>query len=388
MTGLVKVSVIMPAYNSELFIGEAIESILNQTFSDFELIVVDDGSIDQTASIIKEKINDAPNRIVFIQHEDNMGAAQARNTGLNYAKADIIMFADADDIQDPRRLETAYYTLLSSEVDLVFNDCQMIGTRGEALHRTKGYPKDVNNANVILHSLKRNHFWSSLVLLKKTEDLYFDTSLASAEDFELFFRLFRKGYTFDIIPEQLTNYRIHSTNLSGDTSKAQQAIANIMVKIDLEKLMNRLFQQHSEIEVKEAIAAAYLWRQEYSTAIDLLTGDHLTAEGSFLLASCYIKLQKWEESFHIFKQLKTESANPAVLNNFAVLLILHQKDVEQAKLILEQVLQIEPEYMDAQHNLSCIANQQLDHLRLTERPLREKITAGQHYRQSEVSHDK
>lgn len=378
----------MPAYNSELYINEAMDSVLNQTFQDFELIVVDDGSEDQTVSIVTEKVNHYPDKIIVIQHEYNMGAAQSRNTALRHAKADVIMFADADDIQDPKRMEKTYQSLLQFNTDLIFNDCLMINKEGFSLNRAKGYPYDLNNHTALLQILKRNQFWIGLTIMRKSDDVFFDTSLASAEDFELFLRLFIKGYTFKIVPEQLTNYRLHAANLSSDTKKAEKSILHVMKKIDLNRLMIDLLKQHSQIKVKEAIAAAYMWRQEYEKVIHLLMEEDLTDEGSFLLASSYVKQKRWEESYQIFKRLTSISDNLAVYNNFAVLLVWYKQDMKQAEQILHRILQREPEYLDAQHNIDCINEDCLTQLRLTARPLREKVAPSQHYLHNEVSDGK
>ena len=97
-----KLSVIMPAYNAEKYIGEAIESILNQTFTDFEFIIIDDGSSDHTADIIKGFHDE---RIRFIQNEKNSGVANTLNKGLELSQGEYIARMDADDISLPARFE-------------------------------------------------------------------------------------------------------------------------------------------------------------------------------------------------------------------------------------------------------------------------------------------
>ena len=96
------VSVVMPAYNAEKYISEAIQSVLNQTYRNFELIIVDDGSTDKTWQII-QSYNDS--RIIAIRHQQNKGVAEARNTALNIAKGKWVALIDADDVWLPERLE-------------------------------------------------------------------------------------------------------------------------------------------------------------------------------------------------------------------------------------------------------------------------------------------
>ena len=91
----------MPVYNGERFIGEAIESILSQTFTDFELIIVDDGSDDRSAEIIRS-FQERDGRIQFIQLEDNMGPATARNCGIFASRGEYVTFMDCDEYQPAR----------------------------------------------------------------------------------------------------------------------------------------------------------------------------------------------------------------------------------------------------------------------------------------------
>ncbi|MFO7906471.1 MAG: glycosyltransferase family A protein [Pirellulaceae bacterium] len=98
------VSVIVPAHNDEPYIGQCIESILGQTFEDFELIVVNDGSTDNTPSIIEEYAAKDP-RVRVIHTGQKSGRGAARNTGIEAARAELIAFQDADDLSVPDRLE-------------------------------------------------------------------------------------------------------------------------------------------------------------------------------------------------------------------------------------------------------------------------------------------
>lgn len=99
-----KVSVLMPAYNSEKYIAEAIESILNQTFKDFEFIIINDGSKDNTAKIVKSFAKQ-DKRIKFIDNKKNQGVAKTRNQLLNLASGEYIAYQDSDDISLPQRLK-------------------------------------------------------------------------------------------------------------------------------------------------------------------------------------------------------------------------------------------------------------------------------------------
>ncbi len=114
----VKVSVIMPAYNSEFYIRESIDSVLAQSFTEFELIVVDDGSTDTTAAIV-ESYTDSRIRLI---RQPNGGVSVARNTGLAAARGQYITFLDSDDLYYPDFLKTLYHLIQSNRTEMVFSD--------------------------------------------------------------------------------------------------------------------------------------------------------------------------------------------------------------------------------------------------------------------------
>ena len=114
----VKVSVIMPAYNRETYIRESIDSVLAQSFTDFELIVVDDGSTDATAAIV-ESYTDRRIRLI---RQSNRGVSVARNTGLEAARGQFITFLDSDDLYYPDFLNTLFRLIRSTKTDMVFCD--------------------------------------------------------------------------------------------------------------------------------------------------------------------------------------------------------------------------------------------------------------------------
>lgn len=114
----VKVSVIMPAYNRELYIRESIDSVLAQSFTEFELVVVDDGSTDTTAAIV-ESYTDSRIRLI---RQPNGGVSVARNTGLKAARGQFITFLDSDDLYYPDFLKTLYRLIQSNRTEMVFSD--------------------------------------------------------------------------------------------------------------------------------------------------------------------------------------------------------------------------------------------------------------------------
>lgn len=114
----VAVSVVMPVFNSAPYVENAIKSVLNQSFSDFELIIVDDGSTDNSRDICTQLANSDP-RIFIASHNQNLGLGAARNTGLDYAQGTFVYFVDSDDLITPDTLKTLHKAAIDYRADFV-----------------------------------------------------------------------------------------------------------------------------------------------------------------------------------------------------------------------------------------------------------------------------
>lgn len=125
-----KVSIIMPAYNSALFIGETIESVLDQTHTDWELIVIDDGSTDETVAVVN---NYQDERIRLLKCERNCGAALARNYGLREAKGKWVAFLDSDDRWLPEKLEKQIAFMEKNGYSFSYTDYRVVDLQGKNL---------------------------------------------------------------------------------------------------------------------------------------------------------------------------------------------------------------------------------------------------------------
>lgn len=136
-----KISVIIPVYNSASFLERSVNSVINQTFANWELILVDDGSKDRSGQICDE-FAQRDNRVCVI-HQENAGAGAARNAGIEIAKGEYIIFVDSDDMIEPDYMEL----LSKHNEDLVFIDVDRVDEQGkvlgkEYLSKYKGLKKD------------------------------------------------------------------------------------------------------------------------------------------------------------------------------------------------------------------------------------------------------
>src|SRR4030042_1588084 len=194
------VSVIIPTYNRAHLLNRAIKSILVQTFGDFEIIIVDDASTDNTERIVKS-IDDK--RILYIRHENNKGGSAARNTGIRQARGKYIAFLDSDDEWLPEKLEKQLkvFERSTNSVGLVYT-----GIIKESKQRRSVHQSRENTAQAIL---AENYVGTTSTPLIKKECFLktglFDETLPSAQDWDMWIRI-GQYYEFDFVTEQLVKY--------------------------------------------------------------------------------------------------------------------------------------------------------------------------------------
>jgi len=219
------VSVIIPVYNGEKTIGETIESVLKQTFTDFEVLVIDDGSQDSTLEVIN-KIQDS--RLKVFPYP-NTGVSASRNRGLAHAIGELISFLDADDLWTPDKLEAQVKALQDNpNAAVAYSWTDWIDRCGQFL-RSGGHITVNGNAYETL--LLRDFVESGSNALIRREALAevgnFDESLAHGEDWDLWLRLAAR-YEFVTVPAPQILYRISSSSASTDVWKMEAGSLQII----------------------------------------------------------------------------------------------------------------------------------------------------------------
>ena len=216
------VSVIIPTYNREQQILRAVRSVLNQTYQDYELIIVDDGSKDKTAEIIQEIRDD---RIRYISLETNQGVAHARNMGIQEAKYDYIAFLDSDDEWLPNKLELQMKKMMAAppKVGVIF--CRMGGKQRNSEERfvcpAENYKKEILEGNIFNPLLLQNVIGTPTMLVRKIclqKAGGFKETLQCLEDWELVLRIAKNwqiGFVDEILVEVHKSEGSVSTNIGG-----------------------------------------------------------------------------------------------------------------------------------------------------------------------------
>jgi glycosyltransferase involved in cell wall biosynthesis len=210
MENSIEYSVVVPVYNGEKFVSACLSNILNQTFRDLELIVVDDGSTDQTPALVKS-FQDIRLRYVRMEHG---GAIKARQEGVRLSQSEWVAFCDHDDMWEPNKLAVQIesiesYDLIYTEA-FIFKNNKILGLYSDWL---KTCPSS-GGAELLPNFFMRNPIVNSTVLLKKYWALFsfsipLDPKVCLDVDYSLWLELLSKGAQFKYISEPLVDYRFH-----------------------------------------------------------------------------------------------------------------------------------------------------------------------------------
>ncbi|MGI0116033.1 glycosyltransferase family 2 protein [Zooshikella sp. RANM57] len=241
-TSIPTVSVVMPVYNVEAFVANAISSVLKQTYNDFELIIINDCSPDNSIQVC-ERFKDP--RIKIVHHTQNRGLAGARNTGIRNSQGKFIAFLDSDDLWHPNKLLRHVQHLTENpNIGLSFSRSAFIDANGKPNHCyqmpklkniNSGYifcrnPVGNGSAPVIrretLNAIAFDHIHDNII-----ERCYFDPTLRRSEDIECFLRIaLTTCWEIEGIPEPLTLYRLNAEGLSAQLYKQLESWEKVAEK--------------------------------------------------------------------------------------------------------------------------------------------------------------
>ena len=255
------VSVLMPAYNAEKYIAQAIESILGQTYDDFEFIIINDSSKDRTEEII---LSYKDPRIVYLKNEQNLGVALTLNRGLAVAKGEFIARMDADDISLPERLEKQVAFLVENKAVAVlgtnvetFNEAGTICT-GWSATDPEQMKVDLLFACGLAHP-------SVMMRTEAIRELGgYDPEFNGLEDYELWCRVLEK-YQITTLPEILLRYRIHGSQVTQNPSARYLELLRALK-------IRQVRQLGVEVEVPEAFSRS-CQGEKLSTAEEIASLD-------------------------------------------------------------------------------------------------------------------
>lgn len=220
-----QISVVMPVYNTGEMLRETIDSVLAQTHSDFELIIVDDGSQSETSKIAREYSDP---RIRYY-YQENRGMATARNRGVELAQGEYIAFLDHDDVWLPEKLEKQLETFHSNpSAGIVFSPVIIFDSEKSSLQPS---PTECSWKNLVRGNFI--HTCSCVMIKRKLivdQNEYFDPICEPSDDYDLWLRIGRKNEIVKT-PDYLVRYRIHANNTSGNLCRIHKILLTIYPKV-------------------------------------------------------------------------------------------------------------------------------------------------------------
>lgn len=276
------ISVVIPTYNREETVRRAIMSVLNQTFRDIEVILVDDGSTDNTRAIV-QKIVDSRIRYVY---QDNAGACVARNRGIELARGEYIAFHDSDDVWHEDKLEKQIRALLASKADLIF--CKLVKYNADG---TVAYKPDKCKEGIVdpIENLFGIGTQTLLGRRKVFEEFKFDKDFPRFQEFELLYRAAQK-YSIYCLDEGLVDYFVGSDSISYNPRRLYLAC-------------ELLLQKHPQLVKKYPIMGARM--AQYLLANALKEKDRESKRKNIQLAlKCHVSVKVIAKAVLIFLELR------------------------------------------------------------------------------------
>lgn len=225
------ISIIVPVYNAEKFIRETMDCVIAQTYPCWELLLVEDGSRDNSVEIIETYIRDSgEERIRLICQPENMGAAKARNRGLQEAKGRYIAYLDADDLWLPEKLEHELAFIREKDAAFVFTGYEFADENGKGTGKIVHVPETLNYRQ----ALSNTTIFTTTVMFdtQKIPKELLEMPVIKSEDTALWWKVLRNGYTAFGLDENLVKYRRPGKSLSSNKLEAVRRIWNLYRKAE------------------------------------------------------------------------------------------------------------------------------------------------------------
>jgi glycosyltransferase involved in cell wall biosynthesis len=239
-----RVSVIVPAYNAAVYLPFAIDSVLAQTYANWEIVIVDDGSTDNTRAVVDSYRSKLQDKLQYI-YQPNRGLPAARNAGLHAARGEFIALLDADDVWLPQRLERGISILdADSGADLVHARVMRINAQGTITGQLKVEPKYMSGSIARHIYTRRAHIICPTVMFRKSclqTAGWFDESMQATEDRDLWFRIALR-HKVAYIDEVLAYYRLSPQAMTTNLDRLLQGQLYFVAKYHKSGAATRLDQ--------------------------------------------------------------------------------------------------------------------------------------------------
>lgn len=299
-----EITVFMPVYNAEKYLREAIESILNQTFTDFELLIINDGSTDKSVEII-ESYKDK--RIKLIHNEGNKGLPYTRNRGLDLAQGKYLAIMDADDVTVKERLQLQYeimekkknLVVLASGKELISEDKEDTYGFKEKLYSYLFYRKSSQiQTDLIFHNVLVNSTTMIRLEFLKKNMIRYNEKCFVMQDYELWTQISSHNGQMEILRKPLVKYRTHQENITSRSRKDKADIRREM-QYSIQKEYLKRMQMGNDVEILEQLKDM---GKEFEDQDEKVTEKYLFEQKIF-----YQLLLKYAKSSRHFKYSEMRS---------------------------------------------------------------------------------
>jgi teichuronic acid biosynthesis glycosyltransferase TuaG len=214
------VSIITPSYNSSKFINDCVNSVFSQTYKNWEMIIVDDCSEDNSKEIISE-LSTKDKRINPIFLEKNVGAAEARNTAIRQSKGKYVAFLDSDDLWNPKKLEKQLYFMNKNEIVFSYTNYQLMSENGEDLSNFILAPEKMTYDSY----LKNTIIGCLTVIIDREKSGEFEMpNICSSHDMALWLLIMKRGFSAYGLDDNLAKYRVVSSSNTANKWRAAKDV--------------------------------------------------------------------------------------------------------------------------------------------------------------------
>jgi teichuronic acid biosynthesis glycosyltransferase TuaG len=222
------VTIITPSYNSSQYISDTILSVIRQTYKNWEMIIVDDSSTDNSVQVV-EKIISNETKISMIRLTKNVGSAQSRNTALEVSNGRFIAFLDSDDIWHPDKLEKQVEFMLKRKAPISFTSYELIDENGASKNHIIHSVEKLNQLDYLKNTVIG--FSTSMIDTKYTGRKFRFIDIRTRQDTSLWISLLGEGYVAYGMDNVLVDYRVHSNSISSNKYRAAKQVWNLYFNI-------------------------------------------------------------------------------------------------------------------------------------------------------------
>lgn len=258
MTPPVKVSAVIPVYNGQAYVAEAIQSVLDQTLPPIECLVIDDGSADSTAEIVRR----FGAQVTYVR-QDRQGVAVARNHGATLARGEFVAFLDHDDVWTPAKLERQLQLLANDNPAMILCALNVVDSNGTFVRTARLRARDDLITGMLMFDGTETVSCSSTGLVRRSALVAsggFDVALSMSADWDLLLRMLLSGGVA-YVDEPLVAYRVHGTNMSRNIAAMERDMSFAFAKAFADPRLPLRLQQskrHAYGRLYRMLAGSYL----------------------------------------------------------------------------------------------------------------------------------